>query len=450
MGKLFGTDGIRGLANEYPITPEMALRIGAATALLFKQRGRKTRIVVGKDTRISGDMLEHALVSGICSVGADALLAGVLPTPGVALMTKSMDFGAGIMISASHNPFHDNGIKIFSGDGFKLSDDMEAEIERLIVNDDVTTDRSDKPRVLGRAHQIRDAGGRYMAFLKDVLSNAETLEGVSIVLDCANGATFQVAPHTLMELGATVKTLFSEPDGTNINLNCGSEHLERLTEEVARTKADVGFAFDGDGDRVIAVDEKGGRVTGDKILALCAKVMKDRGRLSNNVAVSTVMSNIGLSLALKKLGIEHVTTQVGDRYVLQEMVSREASIGGEDSGHMIFLDHHTTGDGIITALQVVQAMKSTGSPLSELGKLVEIFPQRMINVQVKDKLPIKTVPEIVSAIERVEAILGDAGRVLVRYSGTQLMCRVMVEGPTYEQTEKYCGEIAQVVREKLG
>ena len=289
-----------------------------------------------------------------------------------------------------------------------------------------------------------------MAFLKDVVCNEKTLEGVSIVLDCANGATFQVAPHILMELGATLKTLFSEPDGTNINLNCGSEHLERLTEEVARTKADVGFAFDGDGDRVIAVDEKGGRVTGDKILALCAKVMKDRGRLSNNVAVSTVMSNIGLSLALKRLGIEHVTTQVGDRYVLQEMVSREASLGGEDSGHMIFLDYHTTGDGIITALQVVQAMKSTGSPLSELGKLVEIFPQRMINLQVKNKLPIKTVPEIVSAIERVEAILGEAGRVLVRYSGTQPMCRVMVEGPTHEQTEKYCSEIAQVVREKLG
>ncbi len=450
MKKLFGTDGIRGPANEYPITPEMALRIGRATALLFQQRGRKTRIVVGKDTRISGDMLEHALISGICSVGADALWVGVLPTPGVAFITKSMDLSAGIMISASHNPFHDNGIKIFSGDGFKLSDDMEAKIEQLVVNNNVTIDGYDKPRVLGKAQQIGDAQGRYVAFLKGVIPNAETLEGLSIVVDCSNGATFQVARTTLMGLGATVKTLFSEPDGTNINLNCGSEHLESLIEEVVSTKADVGFAFDGDGDRVIAVDEKGGRVTGDQILALCAKEMKDRGRLRNNLAVSTVMSNIGLGLALKGWGIEHVTTQVGDRYVLQEMMVRGASLGGEDSGHMIFLDEHTTGDGIITALQIVRAMKSTGSRLSELAKLVEIFPQRMINVEVKDKPPIETVPEIASAIERVETILGDVGRVLVRYSGTQPMCRVMVEGPSHEETEKYCSEIAQVVKKKLG
>ncbi len=448
MGELFGTDGIRGMANEYPITPEMALKIGRAAAHLFKQKSHKTRIIIGKDTRISGDMLEHALVAGICSVGADALLAGVLPTPGVAFMTRSMALGAGVMISASHNPFHDNGIKIFGGDGFKLSDETEREIEKLILGKNIAGS-SNTLRALGRAYPVTDPCGRYVSFLKHEVSEDNVLEGLHVVLDCANGATLQAAPSTFSELGAKVRTLFAEADGSNINLNCGSEHLKSLTETVVKSRADAGFAFDGDGDRVIAVDEKGGRLGGDQMLAICAKVMKDEGRLANNVVVSTVMSNLGLGLALKGLGVEHVIAQVGDRHVLQEMLVRGACIGGEDSGHMIFLDHQTTGDGIMTALKVIGAMRRTGQPLSELSKIMKVFPQCLINVEVKQKPAIEMVPEIVAAVDHAEKALRDEGRVLVRYSGTQPMCRVMVEGPSHEETEKHCREIAAVVRERL-
>jgi len=447
MKRLFGTDGIRGVANEYPMTREMALKIGRATARLFKQEGHEPRIVIGKDTRISGNMLENALVSGICSMGAEALLAGVLPTPGVAFTAKRMGLDAGIVISASHNQFYDNGIKIFKGDGFKLSDEMEFEIEQMVLENKIPV--ANKTQAPGNTHFITDARSSYVTFLKHVVSKDETLEGFNVILDCANGATFQVAPSIFAELGAKVKTISAEPDGKNINADCGSEYPERLAEQVARDKADVGFAFDGDGDRVTAVDERGEVLTGGQILTVCAKVMKDKGQLANNVVVSTVMSNIGLGLALKGLGIEYVTTQIGDRYVLQEMLAREARIGGESSGHMIFLDYHTSGDGIITALRLVSAMKKTGEPLSKLAKLMKVFPQRLINVEVKDKPPIETVSEIVAAVEHAEKILGDTGRVLVRYSGTQPMCRVMVEGPTDEETEKYCKQIADVVREKL-
>ena len=448
MEKLFGTDGIRGVANEYPITSEMALKIGRATAHLFKRQGHKTRIIIGKDTRISCYMLEHALVSGICSMGADAFLAGTLPTPGLGFMTREMHLDAGIMISASHNPFQDNGIKIFRGDGFKLSDEMELELEQLILDSNLLPLSASK-QTPGKVHKVQDACDRYKVFLKDVFQEHSTMNGMSIILDCANGATFRVAPSTFMELGARVETLSAEPDGININAGCGSEYPERLVEQVIKNRADVGFAFDGDGDRITTVDETGGVLSGDQILSVCAKVMKDEGRLANNLVVSTVMSNIGLGLALSGLGIEHVTTKVGDRYVLREMLARGARIGGEGSGHMIFLDHHTTGDGIISALMVVSAMKREGKPISQLAKLMKVFPQRLINIEVKYKPPIETVPEIVAAIEHVEKILGNVGRVLVRYSGTQPMCRVMVEGPTHEETEEYCGEIAQVVREKL-
>jgi phosphoglucosamine mutase len=448
MGRLFGTDGIRGVANEYPMTSEMALKIGRAVTHVFKRDSAKTQIVIGKDTRISGDMLEHALVSGICSMGGDALLAGFLPTPGVSYITRSMGFDAGVMISASHNPFPDNGIKIFQGDGLKLSDEMELEIEELILEDD-TLALSDERQTLGRARPVTDAPSRYSAFLEDVASKDKSLEGFNIVLDCANGATFHAAPATFKELGASVNTLFADPDGSNINLNCGSEHPKSLSEEVLRSKADVGFAFDGDGDRVTAVDETGGVLTGGQILVICAKVMKEEGRLANNRVISTVMSNIGLGLALRKLGIDLVTTQVGDRYVLREMLARGASIGGEDSGHMLFLDHHNAGDGIITAIKLVSAMKKTGKPLSELARLMKVFPQRLINVEVKDKRPIEGVPEVVAVVERVERILGDGGRVLVRYSGTQPLCRVMVEGPTHEETESHCREIAEIIRKQL-
>ncbi len=449
MGKLFGTDGVRGVANEYPMTAEMALNIGRSTAYLFKRRGHTPRIIIGKDTRVSGYMLESALVSGICSMGVNALLVGPLPTPGIAFATSSMRADAGIVISASHNPFQDNGIKIFSSDGFKLPDERELEIEKLIFSNSMDALRP-SPSELGKAYRIDDARGRYIVFLKNSFPNEYTLEGTKIVLDCAHGATYRVAPDAFFELGADVTSLFDEPNGENINDNCGSQHPETLAEEVVKRKADVGFAFDGDGDRLITVDEKGSVLTGDQIMAMCAREMKEEGRLNNNLLVSTVMSNIGLGIALKELGIENAITKVGDRYVLEEMQAKRASIGGEESGHVIFLQHHTTGDGIITALQVLAVMKKLQKPLSELAKVMTVFPQKLINVDVKSKPELSTIPEIDEVIRDVEEHLGDKGRVLVRYSGTQPMCRVMVEGPTPEDTEKHCRQIADVIRGKLG
>lgn len=448
MGKLFGTDGVRGVANEHPMTAEMALNIGRATAHLFKRKGHRPRIIIGKDTRISGYMFENALVSGICSMGVNALLVGPLPTPGIAFTTNSMRADAGIVISASHNPFQDNGIKIFSSEGFKLPDEKELEIEKLIFSNNIHT-LHPSPNELGKARRIEDSKGRYIVFLKNTFPKEYTLEGTKVVLDCAHGATYKVAPETFFELGADVTSLFDEPNGENINANCGSQYPETLMEEVVKRNADAGFAFDGDGDRCIAVDEKGSVLTGDQILAICAREIKKEDKLAHNLLVTTVMSNIGLGIALKELGIKQLITQVGDRYVLEEMQAKGAVIGGEDSGHIIFLNHHTTGDGIITALQVLAAMKKTQKSLSELAQVMKVFPQKLINVDVKNKPELSTIPEIDEVIRDIEEKLGDKGRVLVRYSGTQNMCRVMVEGPTHEETEKYCRQIADVIREKL-
>jgi phosphoglucosamine mutase len=448
MGKLFGTDGIRGVANEYPMTSEMAMNIGRATAHLFKKKGHVPKIIIGKDTRISGYMLENALVSGICSMGVHAIMVGVIPTPGIAFLTGSMRADAGIVISASHNPFQDNGIKIFGSEGFKLPDEREAAIEELIFANNLRS-LCPSPTELGKAYRMEDARGRYIVFLKHTFPKEHTLEGTRIVLDCSNGATYRVAPETFMELGAEVTTLFDKPNGKNINLQCGSQHPESLAKEVRKAKADVGFAFDADGDRVIAVDETGAVMTGDLILAICAASMKKEGVLTNNLVVRTVMSNIGLGLALESLGIDSVMTGVGDRYVIEEMQTRGASLGGEDSGHLIFLRHHTTGDGVITALQVAATMKKEGKPLSELAKIMKVFPQMLINVNVKSRPEIATVPEIMAVIREVETKLGDQGRVLVRYSGTQNMCRVMVEGPSQEETGRYCRQIADIVEIKL-
>jgi phosphoglucosamine mutase len=355
---------------------------------------------------------------------------------------------AGIVISASHNPIQDNGIKIFSSEGFKLPDEKELAIEDFIFANESEKQRP-APGDLGKVYRLDDARGRYTVFLKHTFPKEYTLEGTRIVLDCANGATYRIAPDTFFELGAQVTTLFDHPDGVNINVNCGSQYPEKLAHEVVKRKADVGFAFDGDGDRLIAVDEKGAVVTGDQILAICAKMMKKEGTLTNNLVVRTVMSNIGLGIALEEMGINSVMTNVGDRNVLEEMRARGAAIGGEDSGHVIFLPHHTTGDGIITALQVLTAMKREGKPLCELAKIMTVFPQVLINIDVKARPDLSTVPEIVKAIKDAEGALGNRGRVLVRYSGTQNMCRVMVEGPTKEETVKYGEKIAEVVRKKL-
>ena len=448
MNKLFGTDGIRGIANEYPMTTEVALNVGRAIAYLSKRKGHTARIIIGKDTRLSGDMFESAIVAGICSMGVNAISVGVMPTPGIAFLTHDMRADAGIVISASHNPSQDNGIKIFNNEGFKLSDEKENQIEELIFANNM-----DKlhpvSKELGKISRLDDAAGRYVDFLKSTFPQEINPEGMKVVLDCGNGATYRVAPEVFMELGVEVTTLFNQPDGKNINLSCGSQHTEALAAEVLRQGADAGFAFDGDGDRVIAVDDKGNVLTGDRILAICSAILKKEGKLKNNFVVRTVMSNLGLSVAFQKLDIDSVFAPVGDRFVLEEMLTRGAIIGGEDSGHLIFLQHHTTGDGLITALELLAAMKKEAKPLSELALIMTVFPQMLINIDVKRKPEIESVPEIMAVIKKAEEALGEKGRVLVRYSGTQNMCRVMVEGPTKKETETHCRQIADVVKKIL-
>jgi phosphoglucosamine mutase len=449
MSKLFGTDGIRGEANRYPMDANTAFAVGQAVVSVLKKPGHTTKVIIGKDTRLSGYMLESALESGVTSMGGVPYLVGVLPTPGIAYITESMRADAGMVISASHNPYQDNGIKVFSGAGFKLSDAQEEAIEELMLGGKLP-EMVPAPHDMGRAYRLDDATGRYIVFLKNTFPRSLSLEGMKIVLDTANGATYRVAPETFTELGADVTVIHNTPDGLNINENCGSQHTDDLKKAVVESGAAVGLAFDGDGDRLIAVDEKGNEITGDQILVICAKMLKDEGRLKNDLLVSTIMSNMGLSVACKKYGFKNHAAKVGDRYVLEDMQRLGGVLGGEESGHVIFLDHHTTGDGLLTALQLLAAMLKAGKPLSELAKLMDVFPQKLINVDVKSKPPIDTVPAIVEAIKQVESDLGDQGRVLVRYSGTQNMCRVMIEGPTAEVTEKYAQQLAEVVKTAIG
>lgn len=449
MPKLFGTDGIRGEANQYPMDGALAFSVGQSLTYVLRKRNSQPKVIIGRDTRISGPMIESALAAGIMSMGATPLMVGVLPTPGIAFMTKSAQADAGIMISASHNPYQDNGIKIFSGDGFKLSDSDEETIEGLVLDKDLKNKCSSASH-LGRSSALGDAERRYIDFLKSTFPRELSIKGMKIVIDAANGATYSVAPDVFNEMGAGVHVIHNYPDGININDHCGSQHTQDLEKEVAAKGAALGLAFDGDGDRLIAVDEKGQRLTGDQILVICAKVMKDLGSLKNNLLVTTIMSNLGLRMASKKYGFDHHASKVGDRHVLEEMRRLGGILGGEDSGHMIFLDHHTTGDGILAALQLISAMVRVNKPLSELAGWMNIYPQKLINVKVKSKPEISTVPEIVEAIVQVENDLGEQGRVLVRYSGTENLCRVMVEGPTEEITQKYCSRIAESVKLILG
>ncbi len=449
MGKLFGTDGVRGIANKYPMTSDMAMKIGQAVAFILKKQGHRPRIVIGKDTRLSGYMLESALVAGITSMGADAIIIGPIPTPGVAFLTTNLDADAGIMISASHNPFEDNGIKIFSNTGFKLTDEQELKIEELIFSDKII-EKLASPKELGKAYRENDALGRYIVFLKHTFPKNLNLEGMKIVLDCANGATYKIVPLLFKEMRANITTLNIEPNGMNINLNSGALHPEKMAKKVLETNADIGLAFDGDGDRLIVVDEKGKILSGDQILAICSNSLKAESRLKSNILVTTIMSNMGLSIALKKLGIVQIKSNVGDRYVLEEMLKSDAVIGGEDSGHIIFLDYHTTGDGILSALQLLSILRKENKAISELAKIMDVFPQCTINVDVKSKPPLSDYPEIMETIKEVEKILDDKGRVLVRYSGTQSMCRIMVEGPTKKDTEELTSRIADIIKEKLG
>lgn len=449
MGRLFGTDGIRGEANRYPMDAGTALAVGQAVTLALRKPHHTTRVIIGKDPRRSSYMLESALESGVTSMGGVAYLVGVLPTPGIAYLTQSMRADAGLVVSASHNPYYDNGIKVFSGDGFKLSDGQEEKIEELILGGDLPQ-MVPPPHQMGRAYRLEDALGRYIVFLKNTFPRSLSLEGLKIVLDTANGATYKVAPETFAELGADVVAIHNTPDGLNINQDCGSQHTADLKKAVLANKAAVGLAFDGDGDRLIAVDELGNELSGDQIMIICALMLKEEGRLRNDLLVSTVMSNLGLILACKRHGLRNHAANVGDRYVLEDMVRLGGVLGGEQSGHLIFLDHQTTGDGILTALQLLAATLKADRPLSELAGLMDVFPQRLINIDVQRKPDLDTVPQIVEAIRQVEAELKDEGRVLVRYSGTQNMCRVMVEGPTVEITERYAGQLAGIIKDAIG
>jgi phosphoglucosamine mutase len=448
MGKLFGTDGIRGVANEYPMTPEMALKVGQAVGLHFGG-AKKSAILIGRDTRISGQMIESALVAGFCSVGIDVMRAGVVPTPGVAYLTNATGASAGIVVSASHNPYYDNGIKLFDANGFKLSEIIEKTIEKNIL-DGGTSASSKTTSNIGKVNNLADHEERYTDHLKRSLSKECCISGFKVALDCANGATHRIAPILFTDLGASVETFFDDPDGQNINDGCGSQQPHILAEKVKEAGADIGFAFDGDGDRLIAVDDTSQILTGDQILAICAGYLKSRGKLKNNIVVSTVMSNIGLGEALKEMGIENVITGVGDRYVMEEMRKQGAIIGGEESGHTVFLDHQTTGDGMLTALKLLEIMAIEKKPLSKLKKVMTVFPQVLINVDVNSKPPLETMPEVKSAIRQVEKELDGKGRVLVRYSGTQPQCRVMVESLNTEDTRFFCEKIAKVIKEAIG
>ena len=450
--RLFGTDGIRGLANHYPMTPEMSLKLGKALTYTLRQNKNsayKPTIVIGKDTRLSGYIFEQALSSGIAAMGANVYLVGPLPTPAIAFITASMRADAGIVISASHNPYEDNGIKIFDRHGFKLPDEKEMEIEELIWNGEETLIKS-APEEIGKAFRIDDAPGRYVVFTKNSFPNDLTLEGIKLVLDCANGAAYKVAPTIFSELGAKVITIGITPDGKNINTDCGSLNPALLREKVLETGADLGIALDGDADRVIFCDEKGELVDGDKIIAICAQEMIANGTLRGNAVVTTLMSNMALERFITDKGIEFVRTQVGDRYVVEEMRARNSNLGGEQSGHIIFLDHTTTGDGTLAALQVLGIMKSQEKLLSELAKIIDLYPQVLLNVRVEQKKDMSEIPTIEKQIRINEKRLNGKGRINIRYSGTEPISRVMVEGEDDTLINEIAQELAQTIQNELG
>jgi len=446
--KLFGTDGVRGRANQHPMTAEMSLALGRALAHVFNLKGgERHRIIIGKDTRLSGYMIENALTAGICSMGVDVLQLGPIPTPAMAFLTPDMRCDAGVMITASHNPYCDNGIKFFSRDGFKLPDAVEAKIERLVSTNAMEV--SDSPKHIGGAKRIADVRGRYVVFAKRTFPRDLTLEGLRIVLDCANGATYKVAPTALSELGAEVFTLGVSPDGTNINDGCGALYPERVSQKVRELRADVGIALDGDGDRVVMVDEKGAIVDGDAILAICAQEMQSRETLRGGAVVATVMSNLGLEKALAGMGIGLVRTQGGDRYVVESMLAGGQNLGGEQSGHIVLLDHNATGDGLVTALQILGTMQRGQRRLSELTGVMTRFPQVLVNVLVDKKPPLEEVEAVQASVAMVEKELSGNGRVLLRYSGTESKLRVMVEGENLDRVNELAQELAGCAQRAL-
>jgi phosphoglucosamine mutase len=454
--RLFGTDGVRGVANVHPMTSEMALKLGRAVAYLVRSGPRRHRIVIGKDTRLSGYMLETAIASGICSMGVDVMLSGPLPTPGIAFLTGSMRADAGVVISASHNPYQDNGIKFFRRDGFKLPDEVEAKIERLVLDEEGGRHgagfRALRPTAnrIGKAKRIDDAVGRYVVFLKSLFPKDRTLDGLTVVVDCANGAAYHVAPAVLEELGARVIALAVRPDGRNINDRCGAVHPEGMARAVVKHGADLGLALDGDADRVILADEKGRIVDGDAIMALLGRDLLGRGALAKRTVVATVMSNVGLERSLAQVGGRVARTPVGDRYVVEEMRRSGCNFGGEQSGHLVFLDHVTTGDGVAAALNVLAAMQRTGRSLSELARCFAPVPQALVNVPLRERRAPEGVPEVARAIAGAERALGREGRVLVRLSGTENKARVLVEGPDARRIRALADDISERIRRALG
>jgi phosphoglucosamine mutase len=454
--RLFGTDGVRGIANIHPMTAEIALKLGRAVAYLVRSGPHRHRIVIGKDTRLSGYMLEQAIASGISSMGVDVMLCGPLPTPGIAFITQSMRADAGVVISASHNPYQDNGIKFFSRDGFKLPDDMEREIEKLVLGEpgdgsgtaEFHALRPTATRI-GKATRIDDAAGRYVVFLKSLFPKDLTLDGMTIAVDCAHGAAYKVAPAVFVELGAMVVPLNVKPDGKNINDGCGAVHPEAMARAIAKKGAQLGLALDGDADRVILADERGRIVDGDAIMAVVGRDLMRQKLLAKKTVVATVMSNIGLERALEEGGGRVVRTPVGDRYVVEEMRRCGYNFGGEQSGHLIFLDHVTTGDGICAALNLLAIMQREQKPLSELARCFEPVPQAQLNVAIGQKRPLESLPEVGAAIRSVEKALGHEGRVLVRFSGTENKARVLVEGPDAKRIAGYAERIADELRKAL-
>ncbi len=449
--KLFGTDGIRGRANLFPMTVELALALGRAAGKIFRTHSGKHRVVIGKDTRLSCYMYENALIAGLCSMGVDTLMLGPLPTPAVAFITRAYRADAGIVISASHNPYCDNGIKFFSADGFKLPDSWERQMEELIaLGPQVFEDSLPQDQEIGKNARINDADGRYIEFVKATFPRKASLKNLKIALDCANGAGYKVAPLVFRELDAEVFVCANTPNGLNINDGCGALHPELVQKAVIDHRADVGIALDGDADRVIMVDENAQIVDGDTILAICAKDMLQQGILKNKRLVTTVMSNLGYVNALQGMGIEVIKSAVGDRYVIQEMLKHEAILGGEPSGHVIFLDHNSTGDGLVSALQVLRIMIESSSKLSELAAGFKRYPQLCVNVRVDSKPPLEKIDGLQDAIRDVENELKETGRVLVRYSGTENICRVMVEGPKRSLVQQYANQLAAIIKKQIG
>jgi phosphoglucosamine mutase len=446
---LFGTDGMRGVANLEPMTGATVMRLGMAIAARLRQPGRHTRIAIGKDTRLSGYMFESALAAGIVAMGADVWLTGPLPTPGIAFITSSMRCDAGVVISASHNPFEDNGIKVFARDGYKLPDHVEAEIEALMSSAELDAQCA-APADVGYNRKLEDARGRYVVYCKSTFPSELTLDGLRVVVDAAHGAAYRVGPAVFEELGAKVIEIHTKPDGKNINAKAGALHPQAMCEAVRLHEAHLGIAFDGDGDRVVLCDEHGNVVDGDAVMALCATRMLQAGSLAKQTLVATVMSNLGLERALRALGGKVVRTQVGDRYVVEEMRRNGYNLGGEQSGHIVFLDHATTGDGIVAALRVLAIMAREGRPLSELSTVMTRTPQVLVNTPVDRKVPLDQLPEVQRMIAAVERELGEDGRVLVRYSGTESKARVMIEGLDELRLKQWADEIAHVLARACG